>query len=126
MANKPRNRRPVCSMAADLPLRGVYVKIARELGVHPSYVSRVARGERRSDAVMNALYREFTSLSGQMANMLTAYFGECPPDNWLALVNIHVAVGIGSTRDDALRHARANGHINPDIICITPDTDARA
>src|ERR1041385_1685192 len=112
MANRARNKRPVCSMAADLPLRGLYVKIARELGVHPSYVSRVARGEGRSDVGMNALYREFTSLSGQSANMLPAYSGECPPDNWLALVNIHVALVVGSTRDDALRQVRANGHID--------------
>jgi transcriptional regulator with XRE-family HTH domain len=35
--------------------RGLYVRIARELGVDPSYVSRVARGDRRSSEVEDAL-----------------------------------------------------------------------
>ena len=35
--------------------RGLYVRIARELGVDPSYVSRVARGDRRSSEVESAL-----------------------------------------------------------------------
>jgi transcriptional regulator with XRE-family HTH domain len=35
--------------------RGLYGRIARELGVDPSYVSRVARGDRRSSQIENAL-----------------------------------------------------------------------
>lgn len=35
--------------------RGLYVRIARELGVDPSYVSRVARGDRRSSQIESAL-----------------------------------------------------------------------
>lgn len=35
--------------------RGLYVRIARKLSVDPSYVSRVARGARRSSEVENAL-----------------------------------------------------------------------
>jgi hypothetical protein len=38
--------------------RGLYVRVAARLGVDPSYVSRVARGERQSDAVEAALERE--------------------------------------------------------------------
>lgn len=38
--------------------RGVYHRVARRLGVDPSYVSRVARRERRSEAVSAALKRE--------------------------------------------------------------------
>jgi hypothetical protein len=38
--------------------RGLYVRVASRLGVDPSYVSRVARGERQSDAVEAALERE--------------------------------------------------------------------
>lgn len=117
---KTGRRQRFSSIAEGLPFRGVYVKIAREMGVHPSYVSRVARGERRSKAVENALHREITSLAGQIANILTAYFGECPPDKWLALVNIHVPVGTGPTPGEALRHARANGHTNPKLIRTRP------
>jgi transcriptional regulator with XRE-family HTH domain len=38
--------------------RGLYSRVARQLGVDRSYVSRVARGERRSRRVENALQRE--------------------------------------------------------------------
>ena len=37
--------------------RGLYVRIARDLGVDPSYVSRVARGDRRSTPMENALQK---------------------------------------------------------------------
>ena len=38
--------------------RGLYSRVARQLGVDRSYVSRVARGERRSRRVENALKSE--------------------------------------------------------------------
>lgn len=38
--------------------RGVYSRVARQLGVDRSYVSRVARGERRSEEIENALRGE--------------------------------------------------------------------
>ena len=38
---------------------GIYSRIARRLGVHRTYVSRVARGERRSAEVENALIAEY-------------------------------------------------------------------
>ncbi len=38
--------------------RGLYARVARELGVDRSFVSRVARGERRSKDVEQALERE--------------------------------------------------------------------
>lgn len=42
--------------------RGMYNRIARKLRVDPSYVSRVARGERKSDEVQAALDREIKKL----------------------------------------------------------------
>jgi len=49
---------------ADLAsrLRGLYGRIARQLGIDPSYVSRVARGERQSELVDNALRQELTKI----------------------------------------------------------------
>lgn len=41
--------------------RGLYNRVARKMGVDPSYVSRVARGERRSEAVLAALTEEVKS-----------------------------------------------------------------
>jgi transcriptional regulator with XRE-family HTH domain len=38
--------------------RGLYQRVAAKLGVDPSFVSRVARGERRSPAVLAALREE--------------------------------------------------------------------
>ncbi len=38
--------------------RGLYARVARRLGVDRSYVSRVARGERRSKRVEEALRAE--------------------------------------------------------------------
>jgi len=38
--------------------RGIYNRVAQKLGCDPSYVSRVARGERTSEAVSEALRAE--------------------------------------------------------------------
>ena len=40
-------------------LCGLYSRVARQLSVDRSYVSRVARGERHSEAVENAISSEF-------------------------------------------------------------------
>lgn len=40
-------------------LCGIYSRVARRLGVHRTYVSRVARGERRSEEIENALIAEY-------------------------------------------------------------------
>jgi hypothetical protein len=42
--------------------RGIYSRVARQLGIDPSYVSRVARGERRSAKVENALVKEMKKI----------------------------------------------------------------
>ena len=38
---------------------GIYSRVARRLGVHRTYVSRVARGERRSEKIEDALIAEY-------------------------------------------------------------------
>jgi transcriptional regulator with XRE-family HTH domain len=38
--------------------RGIYSRVAKELGIDRSYVSRVASGERKSEKVQKALLRE--------------------------------------------------------------------
>lgn len=38
---------------------GIYSRVARRLGVHRTYVSRVAHGERHSPVVENALLAEY-------------------------------------------------------------------
>ena len=43
-------------------IRGLYGRVARKLRVDPSYVSRVARGERHSKKIENALRRELNRI----------------------------------------------------------------
>ena len=43
-------------------LCGMYTRIAHRLGVYRSYVSRVARGERSSPEVEDALIQEFEQI----------------------------------------------------------------
>jgi hypothetical protein len=43
-------------------MRGLYNRVAIHLGVDPSYVSRVARGERRSPEIEASLNRQISKL----------------------------------------------------------------
>jgi hypothetical protein len=45
-------------------LCGLYSRVARRLGVHRTFVSRVARGERHSEPVENALVNEYDRVKG--------------------------------------------------------------
>jgi hypothetical protein len=47
-------------------IRGLYGRVARQLKVDPSYVSRVARGERQSDEIEASLERELKRVMGLM------------------------------------------------------------
>ena len=49
-------------------LCGLYSRIARQLGVDRSYVSRVARGERRSEPIEQALVSEFERITTNESN----------------------------------------------------------
>src|SRR5271155_2839820 len=53
--------------------RGLYQRVAAKLGVDPSYVSRVARGERQSAAVLAALQAEMDVIR-QHLNQQNAQF----------------------------------------------------
>lgn len=48
-------------------LKGLYERVARQLGVDPSYVSQVAQGESQSALVEDALRRELTQILEQEA-----------------------------------------------------------
>ncbi len=57
-----RPRRDLASL-----VRGIYGRVARRLRVDPSYVSRIARGERRSDAIEAELRRELDRIIKQFS-----------------------------------------------------------
>ncbi len=44
---------------------GLYARVARKLGVDASYVSRVARGERTSERIFNAILSELRRIEKQ-------------------------------------------------------------
>ena len=48
-------------------LCGLYSRIARQLNLDRSYISRVARGERHSEEVERALSSEFTRITEEQA-----------------------------------------------------------
>lgn len=48
--------------------RGLYTRVAEKLGVDPSFVSRVARGERESDAVKAVLSTEMQKILERAGN----------------------------------------------------------
>jgi hypothetical protein len=58
-----------CAMTVSL-FRGLYARVARKLGVDVSYVSRIARGERKSKAADKALTKEFRRVVASMRNHL--------------------------------------------------------
>lgn len=57
MARKNSDRPATPTNLASL-IRGLYGRVARDLKVDPSYVSRVARGERQSNEIEASLERE--------------------------------------------------------------------
>jgi hypothetical protein len=64
----PRSKsvlRPAPTNLASL-IRGLYGRVARQLKVDPSYVSRVARGERQSDEIEASLERELKRIMAQV------------------------------------------------------------
>ena len=58
--------------------RGLYVRIARELGVDPSYVSRVARGDRHSSEVEDALRQALEKIERRLGRSTTVKRTELP------------------------------------------------
>ena len=59
--DKHHNKKPELARHAAL-YRGLYSRVARQLGIDRSYVSRVANGERKSSRVEQALIRELNRI----------------------------------------------------------------
>ena len=73
----PENGVDTTALGLASLFRGLYNRVARQLGVDPSYVSRVARGERRSELVQAALAKEMSKILGQAGtpNLLSGISG---------------------------------------------------
>lgn len=68
--NRDKGNHSMPSQSVSL-FRGLYSRVARKLGVDPSYVSRVARGERKSEAVLSALNEEVKSVLTELRQTKT-------------------------------------------------------
>jgi hypothetical protein len=64
------------TLAPQTLYRGLYIRIARKLGVDPSYVSRVARGERRSREVETALRSEIEQINKKLVSGRSSQAGK--------------------------------------------------
>lgn len=61
--NEVKEKMPIVNRYVQ-SLCGLYSRVARQLKVDRSYVSRVARGERHSETVERALTTEFDRIMG--------------------------------------------------------------
>ncbi len=64
--DNPSTDSDLMALSPQTLYRGLYVRIAGKLGVDPSYVSRVARGERRSEEVEKALGQEIEQITKKL------------------------------------------------------------
>jgi hypothetical protein len=67
MARVKSVHKPAPTNLASL-IRGLYGRVARQLKVDPSYVSRVARGERRSHEIEASLERELKRIMAMVGS----------------------------------------------------------
>jgi transcriptional regulator with XRE-family HTH domain len=65
-ANRNPAREKTSPLSPQALYRGLYMRIARKLGVDPSYVSRVARGQRRSAIIGKALRHELDQINRKL------------------------------------------------------------
>jgi hypothetical protein len=62
-----KSPRTECARAVSL-FRGLYARVAHKVGVDVSYVSRIARGQRKSKVAEKALNREFEKILALIRN----------------------------------------------------------
>ena len=78
--------------------RGLYQRVAAKLGVDPSYVSRVARGERKSEVVLAALQEEMEVIREHLNHQLRDGKG---PDGDLQNGQVNGGQVVNGKRPDA-------------------------
>src|SRR6266849_6864956 len=91
--------------------RGLYVRVAKRLGVDPSYVSRVARGERYSRQVENALHHEIEEIGRSLGERRRAFSHDRPAHprrNKARRLRFFVKRNRSQIRQDWLLHSQAD------------------
>src|SRR5271169_6774328 len=67
--DNPTTNSKLIGLSPQTLYRGLYVRVSRKLGVDPSYVSRVARGERQSPEVETALAQEIEQITRKLSSL---------------------------------------------------------
>ncbi len=100
--------------------RGLYVRIANKLGVDPSYVSRVARGNRRSSEVENALREALQEIDQQLGRDKSAGSGLSRP----IIGSNRLKVLVKENRDRIGKQWLTHSQADPNLrrVKITPKT----
>jgi len=93
--------------------RGLYVRVARKLGVDASYVSRVARGDRRSTEVESALRQALEEIEQQLGRGSSAAdSGRSRRADGAKRLNILMKQNRGRIREQWLTHSQADPNLN--------------
>ncbi|MGA9040406.1 MAG: hypothetical protein WB421_07715 [Terriglobales bacterium] len=92
--------------------RGLYIRIARRLRIDPSYVSRVARGERHSKAVEHAIRHEIEQINKKL-NASSLGFSPKParPVDTGKRLRSFVSRNRRALRDNWLQHSKADPNL---------------
>jgi hypothetical protein len=92
--------------------RGLYVRIARKLGVDPSYVSRVARGARRSSQVESALRQELDDINQRLGRSSSSAEGRLSrPARAAGRLKILLTQNRSRIRKQWLAHSQADPNL---------------
>jgi transcriptional regulator with XRE-family HTH domain len=91
--------------------RGLYGRVARKLGVDPSYVSRVARGERQSPEVEAALSQEIGQIARKLGSAGSAHTKSSLKDRRKMRLKLFVEQRRNSLRQQWLQYTQADPNI---------------
>jgi len=102
--------------------RGLFGRIARKLGVDPSYVSRVARGDRRSSQIENALREALEEINRHLGRTASAGNGISRPASAGKRLKILVKQNRSRIRKQWLAHSQADPNLK--AVKIAPQKRA--
>jgi hypothetical protein len=97
--------------------RGLYIRIAQRLKIDPSYVSRVARGERHSKAVENAIRHEIDQINKKLKGSSLG-FSTGPAPATSKRLRFFVSRDRRALRDEWLQYCKADPNLKR--IKLTP------
>jgi|HubBroStandDraft_6_1064221.scaffolds.fasta_scaffold475855_2 hypothetical protein len=126
------NKSPTARCATAVSLfRGLYARVAHKLGVDVSYISRIAREERKSKVAEKALTREFNKAMSVISNGLIRSSKKpyveitfrCPRCKTIQMVHIAARAGLTVLGGDRIPCINCNNHFKvtiPDKIIRGP------